>query len=303
MARVTYVKHARQRYAMVPDIDPATGEQKVVPVMRADGVTPKKTKTGREVTRRLTVQDRSQPLPNLRCDFPGCDIDGGEILPGTSYKHITPRSGPYGGTQKNRHAAHPSWQVWDYSFSVRAQAARVQHDMEGEIDSYEFGSTDDFDDLKQSLVDQANDFLSEREDTLSNLPEQLQDSSISQEYVEAAEQWVSALEDVDAPDGDALEDCEACDGTGEVESDRWYANGPDSQSLNEEGYDSEGEAQADLDAYLAEHEDESEDDWTVEQGDSEECEECDGGKTDVIGEEWAEEAKGLLRDAVYELGI
>jgi hypothetical protein len=303
MARVTRVKSAQQRYKMVPDVDPETGEQRVVPVLRRDG-TPKKTKHGREVTRRLTVKDRGQPLPNLRCDFPGCDVDGGEILPGTPYKHITPRSGPYGGTQRNRHAGHPDWAVWDYSYSVTAQAARLQHEMEGEIDAYEFASTDDFDDLRQSLVSQAEDFLSEREEARDNLPEQLQDSSQAAEYAEAAEAWVSALEDAEAPDdADALEDCEACGGTGEVDSDLWYVNGPDSQSLNEEGYEGEAEAQADLDAYLAEHPDEDESEWSLEQGDDVECEECDGGKTDAVSEDWAEEARSALRDAVYELGI
>jgi hypothetical protein len=299
MARVTHVKSARQRYAMVPDIDPETGKQKVVPVMRADG-TPKMTRAkngrpARPVTRRLTVVDKTKPLPNLRCDFPGCEVGPvpGEIVVGAAYKHITPKSGPYGGTQRNRHAEHPSWQVWDYSHSVRAQAARLQHDMEGSIDAWEPESTDDFDDLRQSLVDEAQSFLDEREDTLSNLPEQLQDGSPSQEYVEAAESWVEALGDVDAPDdSDALEDCDECDGTGEVSVEVFYVVRADNGG--EEGpFETEQEA---LDAADG-------DDEVEGREDDEECTACDGGKTDALREEWVDEAREALREAVYELGI
>lgn len=299
MARVTHVKSARQRYAMVPDLD-AEGNQKVVPVLRKDG-TPKMTraKNGREarpVTRRLTVVDRSKPLGNLRCDFPGCEVGPvpGEIVVGASYKHITPRSGPYGGTQKNRHAEHPSWQVWDYSYSVAAQAARLQHDMHQSIDSWTPESTDDFDGLRDELVGMAEEFQSEREDSLENMPEQLQDGSQAQENVERAEEWVTALQDAEAPDdSDALEDCNTCDGSGEVdgEDEYWVVKADGS----EDGpFETEQEA---LDA--AEGDDEVEE----REGETVECDECDGGKADVLTEYWIEEARDALRTAVDEAGF
>lgn len=55
MAKVIKVKSARQRYGTVPVIDPATGKQKVTPVMKSDG-SQKLTKAGRpprRVDRRL----------------------------------------------------------------------------------------------------------------------------------------------------------------------------------------------------------------------------------------------------------
>lgn len=103
MARITYVKKAQQRYRTVPVIDPETGEQKRTPVTRKDG-TQKVTKAGKPVFLRVTVADKSQPLPNLVCEK--CRK---EIEPGQPYKHITPKSGPYGGRQRNRCAACPNW--------------------------------------------------------------------------------------------------------------------------------------------------------------------------------------------------
>ena len=104
MARITYVKKAQQRYATVPVIDPETGTQKVIPVFRKDGVTPKKTKAGKEITRRVTVADKSQPLPDHRCEKCGWEIKVGE-----SYKWIKPKSGPYGGRTRYRCSTCRNW--------------------------------------------------------------------------------------------------------------------------------------------------------------------------------------------------
>lgn len=102
MARVTHVKKAQQRFKMVPALD-GQGNQKVIPVLRKDG-TPKKTKAGKEITRRLTVEDRTQPLPNRKCDK--CST---EIKVGDPYKWIKPKSGPYGGSMRVRCATCPTW--------------------------------------------------------------------------------------------------------------------------------------------------------------------------------------------------
>ena len=270
MARVTYVKKARQRFAMVADIDLTTGEQKVVPVLKRDG-TPKKTKTGREVTRRLTVQDRTRPLGNLKCDFAGCDISNGEIEVGQAYMHITPRSGPYGGTQKNRHNEHPSWQVWEYSYSRRAQVARTQSEMHKMLDSYEFTETTDFDDCRDQLAEMASEQRDEQEEALNNMPEGLQDGSPAQENHEALESWVDGFEDAPEPTEDEHEDCDTCAGTGKVTN-------PD--------YDEDVEQEAAEEG--REYEEEEID-----------CEDCDGsGKTEDLSEEWIESARDSLRDAI-----
>src|SRR5438270_337793 len=114
MARVTHVKKAQQRYATVPVIDPETGQQKVTPVLRADGsqkmTRAKPHRPARPVFMKVTQADKTQPLPPLNCEACGKPI---EI--GTPYKHVTPKSGPYGGYQRNRHADCPTWKAWDLS--------------------------------------------------------------------------------------------------------------------------------------------------------------------------------------------
>lgn len=103
MARVTYVKRAQARFKTVPDVDPVTGEQKTITVLGRDGQ-PKRTRRGDVIVRRLTVEDKSQPLPNLKCEK--CST---EIKPGDPYKWVKPKSGPYGGRKRTRCAACPNW--------------------------------------------------------------------------------------------------------------------------------------------------------------------------------------------------
>ena len=117
--------------------------------MRKDG-TQKTTKTGRAVFMTVTVVDKTKPKPNLKCDFRGCDIDGGEILPGTPYMHISPKSGPYGGRQLNRHQAHPAWNVWEYSSSMSARLAQIAHDFWEAIRSTSIWSTCRFSRVRRS---------------------------------------------------------------------------------------------------------------------------------------------------------
>jgi hypothetical protein len=59
MARTHYVKHARQRYEMVPVIDPATGEQKVITTARKTRA--KGSRPSRPVVQRLTRPDLTRP--------------------------------------------------------------------------------------------------------------------------------------------------------------------------------------------------------------------------------------------------
>jgi hypothetical protein len=275
MPKITHVKSARQRFETVPVLD-EDGRPKVTPVMRRDG-SPRLTKTGRPVSMAVTVADRGRPLPNLRCDFPGCEVDGGEILPGTPYKHISPRSGPYGGRQLSRHEEHPNWSVWDYSSSRSAQVAREQAEMHSLIDSWD---GEGFDDLRQSLVDLAQGQADEQEEALSNMPEALQDGSQAQEYLEALEEWVSEIEACDEPE-DEFEDCEECDGTGEredLECEDCGGTGDAEDGGGCEGCGGTGEAEG-------------------------ECGACDGGKADVRSEDWLEAARDALREAVDSVAI
>jgi hypothetical protein len=222
MARVTYVKKAQQRFEQVPVIDPETGEQKRVPVMK-NGVQ-KTTKTGRPVFMRLTTEDRSRPKPNLRCDFPGCSVEPkpGEILPGQSYKHISPKSGPYGGRQLNRHAEHPSWNVWEYSSSLSARLAQISHDFWEEI--AQVTSEDDVQSALDSAAEQIKEIAEEKRESASNIEEGFghptQASEDLENIADELESWADEIESADIPDLPEPEDsdCDNCDGTGEVET-------------------------------------------------------------------------------------
>ena len=221
MARITHVKSAQQRYATVPVIDPETGQQKVTPVTRKDG-TQKVTKRGKPVFLRVTKADKTKPLPNLRCDFPGCTIDGGEIKPGTAYKHISPKSGPYGGTQRNRHAAHPSWQVWDYSYSINAQAQRISHDAMEQVSGVE--SVEDVEGILSEAAEAIRELAEQRRESAQNIEDGFGHATYQSEQLESdadeLDSWADEVEGTDVPELPEPEntDCDECGGTGEVDN-------------------------------------------------------------------------------------
>jgi len=238
MARVTTVKKAQQRYAQVPALD-EQGNPRVVPVMK-NGVQ-KVTKRGKPVTMRVMVEDRTRPLPPETCDFPGCTIDDGKILPGTSYKWIKPKSGPYGGRKRSRHTSHPSWNVWEYSNSLSAQIERIVYDANTAIEGAE-----DTDSVKEALTSAAEEIRAlaeEKREGASNIEDGFGHATAMSdelnETADALEDWASSVEDADVPEmpdpSDADEDdweecseedcsstdpnpdCPECDGKGVVE--------------------------------------------------------------------------------------
>lgn len=227
MARVTYVKRAQQRYATKPVLDD-NGNPVTVPVR--DGITPKTTKGGRAIVRRLTVEDRSRPLPNRKCGKCGKEIEVGQ-----PYKWIAPKSGPYGGTKMFRCGDCPTWQVWEYSSSLSARTAEIAHNLSTAIEDLELGEIDeDFDgasaleDVTSALSDAAEEIralASEKGEAAQNIEDGFQhETSQSQELRDIAEQlesWADDVENTELPDYYAEEHkttCEACDGSGEVEA-------------------------------------------------------------------------------------
>lgn len=83
MARVHTVKHARQNYRRVAKRD-AEGNVVTVPVTSKRTGQQKVGRGGRPMTKRITVIDRSQPLPNDKCGK--CGV---EIKPGDPYRWFT----------------------------------------------------------------------------------------------------------------------------------------------------------------------------------------------------------------------
>jgi len=227
MARVTHVKSAQQRYRTVPVIDPATGEQKVVPMINRRTGQQKVTKRGKPVVMRLTREDRTQPKPNLRCDFSGCTHPDREIKPGQAYKWIKPKSGPYGGRMMARHADHPSWQVWEYSSSLSARIAQITET----VDTDGIEDEDSARSVLEDAAQQIRDLADEKREGADNIVEGFgHETSQSEELVQVAddlEGWADDLESTTLPeadehgcdvcDGDGQMDCDVCAGSGEVE--------------------------------------------------------------------------------------
>lgn len=82
VAKIHFVKHARQTYQKVAKTD-EQGRQVVTPLTRKDG-SPKTTRKGRQIVRRIRVADKSQPKPALVCEK-----DGTVINPGDPYRWFT----------------------------------------------------------------------------------------------------------------------------------------------------------------------------------------------------------------------
>lgn len=226
MARVTYVKAARQRYATVPVINPETGQQKVTAVMakRSDGPTPKTTKRGKPVVMRVTAEDRSKPLPSEKCGKCGRDIEVGQ-----PYKHISPRSGPYGGRRLVRCATCPEWHVWEYSSSLSARLAEVSYNFEQAIS--ETTSEEDADSALTDAADAVRGIAEEKRESAQSIEDGFQHATSQSdelnEIADSLDSWADDIENATVPDfpEPEEEDCETCEGSGKVDDPANETNG------------------------------------------------------------------------------
>ena len=214
MPRVTHIKRAQQRYATKPVLDPETGQQKTTPMMKNGKQ--QTTKHGKPVVLRLTERDYSRPLP-----MPKCGKCGVEIAVGQPYKHMSPKSGPYGGRTLVRCAVCPTWQYWEYSNSNAAQVARIQNDFEGELDGLgDFETVEDVQGVLENLANALRDFAAEKQDAADNIESgfghETEQSSNLANFAEELESYADEVESTDLPDLPDPEetDCEACEGTG-----------------------------------------------------------------------------------------
>lgn len=301
MARITYVKSAQQRYATVPVLG-EDGQPVRIPLTNGDG-SPKLTKTGRPVTITRTLRDTTRPLPMPTCDFPGCkaaaERDGDRtIRVGDSYKHISPRSGPYGGRTLTRHEVCPTWNVWDYSSSTSANVARIQSEIDELLEAEFDVDVSAAEELRDQAAELARELLEEKEENLSNLPDGLQETGELYEQVQALESWVDDIEGADIPEVPEAE----------VEQvTRWFVfNSEDGSRVHEDGhnFETEAEAQADIDAYLAKFPDADPDELYIEEQEVEEGDEGyvdpdieEAELSDEQAEEWRDEVRDAIRDA------
>lgn len=202
MARVTYVKKAQQRYATVPVIDPETGQQKVTEVFRRNGER-KLTKKGKPVVLRVTEADKSRPLPNHVCE--SCHL---EIEVGTSYKWIAPKSGPYGGRKRYRHATCPSWRPSEVTSSnIKSIVYGAQESFSDTLGVLEEGDLD-------GLVDAVHTFGSDIREAAEAARESAQNiedgfghpTYQSEELTERADALESVADEAESWDGTEFED-------------------------------------------------------------------------------------------------
>ena len=282
MARTTHVKKAQQRYETVVVLDD-DGNPKKTPVMKRVKnhdtgeieLKQKVTKRGKPVFMTVTVVDKTKPKGLYTCDACRKPI---EI--GTPYKHITPKSGPYGGHKRTRHESCPSWQVWEYSSSLSARLAQVSYEFGNAIDQAE--STDDVQSALDDAAASVKEIAEEKREGASNIEEGFgHPTSQSEELEQMAddlESWADEIESADIPD---LPDPDPVV--------KWFVNGPDAQSLDEDGFETQEDADNALQAHLAENEDEDEDDWTVEEI-----------ETDEVGDEPSDEQIDEWRDEVRD---
>lgn len=222
MPKITHVKKAQQRYERVPVMDEATGEPKVVPVNRT-------TKRGSAVTMAVTRDDLDRPLPPYDCDY--CRRP---IAVNTPYKHISPRSGPFGGRTLRRHESCPTWQQWDYSDSLSAQLAQIEHEFSSAVD--DASSPDDVEAAQSEAAERARELAEAKRESAQNIEDGFQHPTAqSEELAEQADQlddWANEIEGVSVPEfpEPEEEDCEDCDGTGKADGGPAETDGPDCEN-------------------------------------------------------------------------
>jgi hypothetical protein len=208
MARITRVRKAQQRYATKPVLG-EDGQPLRTPVMGKNGE--QKTSKRGPVFMAVTVADKTKPLPNEKCGK--CGV---EIKPGDPYKHISPKSGPYGGRRLVRCDSCPDWFVWDYSSSMSARVAQMAYNCEQEIEGCE-----DPESVKSALsamAEEVKELAGEKRESASNIEEGFgHPTSASEELESVADQlddWATEVEDADVPETDEYT-CQTCMGDGE----------------------------------------------------------------------------------------
>lgn len=262
MARVTHVKKAQARYHTKPVLDD-DGKPVKIALTRKDG-SPKMTRAkgnrpARPVFITKTVADKTRPKPNYTCGK--CGV---EIKPGDPYKWIKPKSGPYGGRLMVRCAKCPTWQVWDYSSSLSANIARIEHDASEAIMSA--GTVEDAEAARDDAAQAIRDLAEQKREAASNIEGGFGHATSQSEELEQMaddlESWADDVEGVDLDDlsefpcdnctdgqtecsacagtgkedesdDENAEDCADCDGNGEVECDFCDGEGHDLEAARE----------------------------------------------------------------------
>jgi hypothetical protein len=194
MPTITRVKAAQQRYETVPVLD-AQGEPVQVQVKNADG-SPKTDKRGHLVFMTRTVPDKTKPKPAEDCGRCGKAIEVG-----SPYKHMSPKSGPYGGTRLVRCEACPDWQVWEYSNSLSARLSEISYYFWENI--AEVTNADDVTDALANAAQAVTDIAEEKRESAQNIEDGFQHSTYQSDELnqqaDDLEAWAQEIENADVP--------------------------------------------------------------------------------------------------------
>lgn len=147
-----------------------------------------------------------------------CDACQNPIEVGSSYKHMSIKTGAYSSRKLVRCDSCPTWQVWEYSNSTSARTAQIAHEARTAMEAAD--TVDEVTDALQTAADAARELAEEKREGAQNIEEGFGHStSQSDELTELAEEldsWAEALEQVDVPDFPDPDDvnCPACEGKG-----------------------------------------------------------------------------------------
>ena len=181
---------ARQRYERVPVIDPETGQQKKAQVNQ------RRRRGDRPVFRPVFENDRTKPLPPRKCEK--C---GAELTVGQAYRSIGIKR-QFGGIIRYRCMNCPVWQPWEYSDSLSARVMQIQN--EG-VDGSGWEAAEDAEARASELAEMIRELVSEKQDSLDNMPEGLRDASELSEQVDSLDSWADEVEqagtEADFPEG------------------------------------------------------------------------------------------------------
>jgi hypothetical protein len=194
MAAITRVKAAQQRYETVPVLG-RDGEPIKIQLKNKDG-SPRTDKRGHLVFITKTEPDRSKPKPVESCGKCGKAIEVGD-----PYKHISPKSGPYGGRRLVRCAACPDWQRWEYSSSLSARLEEISYYFWENI--VEVSEPDDvqsaLDDAAQAVTDLAEEKRASAENIEQGFQHATYQSDELNQVADDLESWASDISNTDIP--------------------------------------------------------------------------------------------------------
>lgn len=194
MPTITRVKAAQQRYETVPVLDGA-GQPVRIPLTSEDG-SPKTDKRGEPIFITRTVPDKTKPKP-----LENCGKCGKVIEVGSPYKHMSPKSGPYGGTRLVRCDTCEDWHAWEYSSSLSARLSEISYYFWENI--VEVTNADDVTDALSNAAQAVRDIAEEKRESASNIEEGFQHATYQSdelnEQADSLDSWADEIENADVP--------------------------------------------------------------------------------------------------------